>query len=124
MIHALKMIGGTLGSVFAGACCLGFAPLLAALSAVGAGFLVRDAILIPLFLVFLGFTLWSLWSSGKRHGRSGPFRLGAAGAVTAFAALWFNTPLAYAGLAGFIAATVWDLLALRQTRTSLDGKSV
>lgn len=108
-----KQIGGTTGSVLAGACCLGFAPLLAALSAVGAGFLIRDAVLIPLFVAFLAFTLWSLWSSGKRHGRAGPFRLGLAGAVIAFAALWFFAPLAYAGLVVFIAASVWDIVILR-----------
>ena len=114
----LKQIGGTTGAVFAGACCLGLAPLLAALTAVGAGFLIRDAILVPLFVIFLAFTLWSLWSSRAKHHQPGPFYLGLGSAVVAFAALWFLLPLAYAGLAGFIGASVWDIVALRRTRAA------
>lgn len=109
-----NQIGGTTGAVIAGACCLGLAPLLAALSAVGAGFLIRDAILVPLFALFLVFTLWSLWRSRARHHQPGPFYLGLGSAVVAFAALWFFVPLAYAGLVGFIGASVWDVVALRK----------
>lgn len=112
----IKQLGGTTGAVIAGACCLGLAPLLAALTAVGAGFLIRDAILVPLFVFFLGFTLWSLWGSRSKHRQPGPFYLGLGSAVIAFAALWFFAPLAYAGLAGFIGASVWDIVALRQER--------
>jgi mercuric ion transport protein len=112
----IKQLGGTTGAVIAGACCLGFAPLLAALTAVGAGFLIRDAILVPLFVLFLAFTLWSLWGSRAKHRQTGPFYLGLGSAVIAFAALWFSPPLAYAGLVGFIAASVWDIVALRQAR--------
>lgn len=113
-----KQIGGTTGSVLAGACCLGFAPLLAALSAVGAGFLIRDAILIPMFVAFLAFTLWSLWTSRTRHGKRGPFYLGLGSAGVAFAALWFFIPLSYAALAAFVAAAVWDIVALRRVGSS------
>ena len=121
----IKQIGGTSGAVIAGACCLGFTPLLAALIASGAGFLIRDAILVPLFVLSLAFTLWSLWGSRATHRQPGPFYLGLGGAVIAFAALWFFAPLAYTGLAGFIAATVWDIAALRSSRTGAqtDGAS-
>ncbi|MEE8196827.1 MAG: MerC domain-containing protein [Acidiferrobacterales bacterium] len=110
----LKQISGSVGSVFAGACCLGFAPFLAGLSAIGAGFLINDLILIPLFVVFLGITLWGLWTSRKKHGHPGPFFLGTAAAVIAFAALWFFVPLSYAGLATLVATSVWDIVLLRQ----------
>ncbi len=112
----LKETSGTVGSVLSGACCLGYAPLIAGLSAIGAGFLVNDAILIPLFVVFLTYTVWVLWASRKVHGRAGPFYLGAGAAVVAFAALWFLTPLAYAALAALIAANVWNIVAQRQCR--------
>lgn len=112
----LKQIGGTTGAVFAGACCLGFAPLLAALGAVGLGFLIRDAVLLPLFLLFLGLTLWSLWASRASHHQPGPFYLGLGSAIAAFAALWFLVPLAYAGLLGLIAAAAWDIVTLRRGR--------
>lgn len=115
-----KRIGGTAGSVIAGACCLGFAPLLTALGALGAGFLIRDAILIPLFVLFLGFTLWTLWRSRVKHHHGGPFYLGLGSAVVAFAALWFFVPLAYAGLAGFISAALWDIVALRRCGAAVE----
>ncbi len=110
----LKQIVGSMGSALSGACCLGFAPFIAGLSAIGAGFLVNDLVLIPVFVVFLGITLWALWTSRKRHERDGPFFLGTAAAIVAFAALWFFVPLAYLGLATLIAASVWDIVVLRQ----------
>ncbi len=113
----LKESSGSVGSVLAGACCLGFAPLLAGLSAIGAGFLVNDAILIPLFVAFLAYTVWVLWTSRKVHGRAGPFYLGVGAAVVAFAALWFLPALSYAALAALIAASVWNIIAQRQRRT-------
>ena len=116
-----NQIGGTTGAILAGACCLGFAPLLAALSAMGAGFLIRDAILVPLFVLFLAFTLWSLWRSRARHQQPGPFYLGLGSAVVAFAALWLFVPLAYAGLVGFIGASVWDIVALRRGASSSEA---
>ena len=112
----LKETSGTVGSVLSGACCLGFAPLLAGLSAIGAGFLVRDAILIPLFVVFLAYTVWVLWASRKVHGLAGPFNLGVGAAIVAFATLWFLAPLSYAALAALIAANVWNIVAQRQCR--------
>jgi mercuric ion transport protein len=112
----LKPLASSTGAVFTGACCLGFAPFLAGLSAIGAGFLVNDLILIPLFVVFLGITLGLLWTSHKRHDQTGPLFLGAAGAAVAFAALWFLVPLSYAGIAAVFAASLWDGIIIRQRR--------
>ncbi len=110
----LKQFTGPTGSIVAGACCLGFAPFIGVLSAIGAGFLINDLILIPIFVVFLGITLWGLYSSSKRHKHSGPLILGTAAAVVAFAALWLFTPLAYLALATLFAVSVWDMVLLRQ----------
>jgi len=110
----LRQFSGPTGSVLAGACCLGFAPLLAGLSAIGAGFLINDLVLIPVFVIFLGITLWGLYSSRKRHQRSGPLILSTAAAVTAFAALWLFTPLSYLALVTLFAVSVWDMVLLRQ----------
>ena len=117
-LEMMKQTVGSVGSLLAGACCLGFAPFLAGLSAIGAGFLVNDLFLVPLFAVFVGVALWGLWMSRARHGRAGPFMLGAIAAVTAFAALWFSAPLAYAGLAALVAASVWDIVLLRPRATA------
>ena len=110
----LKQFSGSTGSILAGACCLGFAPFLAALTAIGAGFMINDLILKPLFLIFLGITIWSLYAAQKRHKHSGPLILGTAAAVTAFAALWVFTPLAYLALATLFATSVWDMRLMRQ----------
>ncbi len=118
----LKETSGPIGSVLTGACCLGFAPLLAGLSAIGAGFLINDAILIPLFVMFLAYTIWVLWTSREVHGRAGPFYLGVGAAVAAFAPLWFLPALSYAALAALIAASVWNIIALRQHRTVDEGE--
>lgn len=110
----LKQIIGPTGSAISGACCLGFAPFLAGLSAIGAGFLINDLVLIPLFVLFLGITLWGLRKSQRRHGRNGPFVLGVVASLDAFAALWFLVPLAYAGLAALVAASTWDIVLLHR----------
>ena len=112
--HMMEQFLGPAGSVVAGACCLGFAPLLAGLTAIGAGFLINDLVLIPIFVAFLGITQWGLYSSRKRHKHSGPFVLSTAAAIVAFAALWLFTPLAYIALATLFAASVWDMVLLRQ----------
>ncbi|MCF6303387.1 MAG: MerC domain-containing protein [Devosiaceae bacterium] len=67
-----KQISGSIGSIFASLCCLGFAPVLAALSAAGLGFVISDAILIPLLALFLGIALWGMKGSQKRHGKTAP----------------------------------------------------
>lgn len=115
----LKQFASSIGAVFTGACCLGFAPFLTGLSAIGAGFLINDLILIPLFVALLGATLWFLRQSHKRHRQPGPFFLGAAGALVAFVALWFFTPLSYTGLAAVLAASVWDGIVSRQNRPTV-----
>ena len=51
---------GVGGSLFAALCCLGFPALLAILSAVGLGFLVNDAVLTPMLVLFLLVTLAGL----------------------------------------------------------------
>ncbi len=106
----LKPLAASIGAIFTGACALGFTPFVEAVAAVGAGFLINDRILVPLFAVFLGLTIWLLWVSGRRHKYLGPFLLGATSAATAFGALWFFPPLAYAALIALFGACVWDLL--------------
>jgi len=50
---------GPLGSIFAALCCIGTPGLLAFLTAIGAGFLLTDLILLPLLILF----------SGRQYGR-------------------------------------------------------
>ncbi len=110
----MKQIMSSLGSVIVGACCLGITPVLAVLTAMGAGFLINDAILIPLLVFFLSFNVWSLWSSRKKHGQKGPLYFGIASSLAAFIGLWVFAPISYAGFVGLISASVWDLITVRK----------
>src|SRR5436853_5678360 len=88
------------GSVFAALCCLGFPALLSILSAIGLGFVVNDAILIPLLLVFLAITLAGLYLGTRHHHRPWALVLGAvSSAITAvFSAILPNGVLAGIGI--------------------------
>jgi mercuric ion transport protein len=118
MKELIKQLASTAGAVFAGACCLGFAGALSLLAAVGAGFLVNDAFLIPLYLALLGLSVWLLHNSARAHGELKPFWTGLGAAVVAFAGLWTSAGLVYGGLAVLIASTLWDFRNARAARTS------
>ncbi len=119
-----KQAAGSLGSILVSLCCLGFAPLLAALSAAGLGFAISDAVLIPLLALFLGITLWGLQGSRARHGNSLPFYTGAAGAAAALAGIFIFIPIHVIGLLTLVAASVWDIVLLRNKRAACETSSL
>lgn len=102
---------GVGGSLFAALCCLGFPALLALLSAIGLGFLVNDAILIPLLLLFLSITIAGLYLGSRRHHRREALMLGVASAVVTvvFIAVVPKAILAGIGIAGLISASVLNV---------------
>jgi mercuric ion transport protein len=114
----VKQCTSVAGAGFAGACCLGVTGALSVLTAIGAGFLINDAFLIPLYIGFLGMSVWLLYSSARSHGNLTPFWVGLAGAVVALGGLWILPALVYAGLAVLIAGSVWDFRNMRIARTS------
>jgi mercuric ion transport protein len=111
----LKSVGFA-GSLFTLLCCLGFGPLIALLSAVGAGFLVNDAVLAPLLLVFLVIGGVGLRAGYLRHGRISPLvlHISSATAVFVFTFALFAVPLVWLGIVGLFAASVWDFVLARQ----------
>ncbi|HXV09292.1 MAG TPA: MerC family mercury resistance protein [Burkholderiales bacterium] len=118
MKELIKQCGSTAGAAFAGACCLGVTGALSILTAIGAGFLINDAFLIPLFLVLLALSVWLLYGTSRAHGNLAPFWAGLAGAVIAFAGLWILPALVYAGLAVLIAGSVWDFRSAHRASAS------
>lgn len=104
---------GTIGTLVAGACCLGFAPLLGLFGAVGLGFLINDAILLPSLAIFLGVTAFGLWKGYTRHGGLGPAALGSGAAVglLVFLFLWVLQAVAYLMMGLLVIAAVWNRLA-------------
>jgi mercuric ion transport protein len=115
-LHLKKI--GLAGSVFSLLCCLGFGPLIALLSAIGAGFLVNDAVLAPLLVVFLVIVGIGLCVTYRRHKRIGPLLAHTSGAVAVFVFTFIRsvTPLVWLGVAGLIAASLWDFVLGRRVR--------
>ncbi|MDT8369085.1 MAG: hypothetical protein RQ745_07745 [Longimicrobiales bacterium] len=106
-------IWGPVGSIFAALCCLGFAPLLGALGAVGLGFVVNDVILIPLLVLFLGATIGAL-----RHdeARRAPRVVSTLGAAVTLGGLWVSGIVVGAGLALVVASSIWNATLVRRAR--------
>lgn len=107
---------GPVASLITLACCLGLAPIITALTAVGLGFLINDLILIPLLVLFLGLTLWQLHRDRSRHGASGPLAAAWPGSVLAVAGLWIAPAAAWIGIAALIAGALWNLLLVRRRK--------
>jgi mercuric ion transport protein len=108
-----KQLGSMLGVSFAALCCLGVSWALAALAAIGAGFLINDAILIPLYLAFIALSLWLLWRSLRPRGELRPLYLSGAGAIAAAGGLFVAPVVVYAGLAAMVGGSMWDFALLR-----------
>jgi mercuric ion transport protein len=102
---------GPLGSIFAAACCLGLTWLVSLVTALGAGFLIRDSILMPLLAVFLAASIWGLWRSYRRHLWVVPLAVGSSGAALLLVGMFTARPLSYAGIALLVAAPLLDLYA-------------
>lgn len=109
---------GVGGSLFAALCCLGFPALLAILSAVGLGFLVNDAVLIPLLVLFLMVTLLGLHFGKRHHGSWTPFFVGVIGSAVTATAVWFGSGwLTGVGIAGLVAGSLLNVwLRMQQLR--------
>ncbi len=121
MIELLKQISGMIGAAIAAACCLGISAVLAAVGAVGLGFVAYDAYLFPIFVGFIALSLWLLFRSARRHDDLKPFWLSLVGGVVGSIALWFMVtgifPLAwlvYTSLAMLFAGSVWDFVRGRR----------
>ncbi len=104
---------GLVGSAVALLCCAGVAPVIGVLAALGLGFLLRDAILIPLLIAGLGVTAWGLWQGRRCHGRSRPLVAGLVGSLITVGGVLFWVPLAFLGFVGVIIASIWNLAAVR-----------
>jgi hypothetical protein len=101
---------GLVGSLLALLCCLGFGPLIALLSGIGAGFLVHDAVLAPLLVVFLVIGSIGLGITYRRHRAIGPLVVytSCVAAILISTFVSFIAPLVWLGILGLIAASVWD----------------
>ncbi len=121
MKDLVKQFGALMGAGVAAACCLGVPLVLSTLGAVGLGFIVHDAYLLPLFVGFIALSLWSLYRSARRHARLQPFWLALIGGIVGSVALWLlvtgiyshSWPM-YIGLVMLVSGSVWDLIYARR----------
>src|SRR6266851_1646431 len=75
---------GVVGSIFAALCCLGVPGLLSILGAIGLGFLINDAVLLPLLIIFLLVTIVGLALGMREHHRAWALLLGIVSAAAVF----------------------------------------
>ena len=110
---------GAVGSVIATLCCLGFAPLVALLSAIGVGFLVNDAVLLPLLVVFLVLGGIGLWNAARAHGRFQAVWLHSISALVLVLSAFviYQRLVVWLSLAGIIGASVWSFVIQKACHT-------
>ena len=101
-------LGGALFSVL---CCIGLAPLVGLVSVAGAGFLLSNAVLLPLLFFFLTVGGLAMWRSQRRHGNPFPLLFHVAGAALTLFFTWvvFHGLLIWVGLAVLIATVFWNV---------------
>ncbi len=105
------VFSGLAGSIFATLCCIGIAPLVTLVMAVGLGFIIALTILLPLLLFFLAVGAYGLWRSHRRHGRPFPLILHTTSGLAILVLLFsrLHGTLVWVGLAGILGAAIWNI---------------
>ena len=113
--HHLDKLG-IVGSFISAACCLGLPAVLSIIAAVGLGFIINDAILLPLMIVFLGVALVGLFFGYRIHRRPWPLALATVSAVATYFFIFVRTVslVAYLAIAGLIVASVLNVMLRRK----------
>jgi mercuric ion transport protein len=117
MKYLLEQLASMMGAGVAAACCLGVPLVLSTVGAVGLGFLIQDAYLLPIFAGFVALTLWIQYRSAIRYQHLAPFWLGLIGGGIAIVALGllvtgvYGAPwLIYLGTTTIVAASIWGFI--------------
>lgn len=116
---------GAIGSIATTLCCLGLGPLIALLSAVGIGFVVNDAVLLPLLFVFLILGAVGLILSYQRHRKPCSLMLHISGGIliVGFVFVLYYPLLVWIGMAAVIGAPISDFLT-RKSRLLARNRSL
>jgi mercuric ion transport protein len=107
---------GIVGSFIAAACCLGLPAVLSIVAAVGLGFLIKDAILLPLTVVFLAVTLVGMYLGYRVHRRPWALVLASVSSVAAFLFIFVHAIkfAAYLAIAGLVFASILNVISRRK----------
>jgi mercuric ion transport protein len=135
MNEKLSQFAGLSGTAITAACCLGIPVILSAVTAVGLGFLLHDAFLLPMFAGFTGLNLWTLYRSARKHEALSEdamlaFWTGSIGALVSTIGLGFTVTgilpvaviLVYSGLTLFVVANIWDFMIRRNSPACADDE--
>ena len=111
LLEKLGVLGAALGTL----CCIGIPAIVAAISAIGLGFIIRDAVLRQLTLASLAIGYAGMFLSWRQHRSPGPLLLyvGSGALVYTCVFVWFSRFGAYLGLIGMLTGAVWSALARR-----------
>lgn len=107
---------GVVGSFVVAACCLGLPAVLSIVAAVGLGFIINDAILLPLLIVFLAATLLGLWLGYRAHGNPWALVVGGLSAAVLFVFIFVHTvqAIAYVAVGGLVGASILNAASRRK----------
>ena len=107
---------GVLGSFFSVLCCLGFPGIVGLLSAIGAGFLINDAILLPFLIISLVIAIIGIFVSWIKHKKILPLILATMSAVITFVFLFvvYVKVLIYVGLLGLVISSILSSLCIKK----------
>lgn len=117
-----RELGGVVVAMLAWLTCTGVPALLATFGAIGASGLASHAYMFPAFGGFLGLSVWLLWRSGRARSDFRPFLVALPSAVFAIVTTWLSIVgiamwagwLAYAGVAGVVAGSIWSYVLGKQ----------
>jgi mercuric ion transport protein len=109
MRTGVTSLGSCIGSGLTVLCCLGTPAIIGFLSAIGVGFLVHDAILIPLLISFLGLNLWSIYRSTKQHGQKLIFSIATVSAILILSGIWFSGVAVGIGIIGLFISSGFNV---------------
>ncbi len=110
--NPLLLVTGLIGMVFSTLCCIGLAPLITLVMAIGLGFILTLAILLPLLITSLLIGGLGLWRSYRRHGNVYPLLLHIVGGAMMVVLIYFilhDLPWLWVGMAGVFAAALWNV---------------
>lgn len=107
---------GVAGSLITAACCLGLPAVLSIVAAIGLGFLINDAILLPLLIAFLVVTLAGLFFGYRVHRQPWALALGGVSAVALYVFIFVHTiaAVAYLAVGGLVVASLLNIFLRRK----------
>jgi mercuric ion transport protein len=107
---------GIVGATFAALCCLGIPAILSVVAALGLGFVVNDAVLMPLLLISIVILAWGLIDGWRRHQNPAALVIGIIAGLMLYGSAFLlrSTAFAYVSIAGLIGASVLNVLSARR----------